>query len=89
MTPYKPTYPFGILHLRRLRCQYPGPRQGPGKTQGENGRGIPYLLSGEAGKLAIQARKTEKLRRRLLLTTQKARAYRALLYIGRQQVCGR
>ena len=44
-----------------------------------------YLAAEDAGKLAIQARETGKLRRRLSLTVQTALAYRTLRYVNRQQ----
>ena len=44
-----------------------------------------YLAAEDAGKLAIQARETGKLRRRLSLTVQTALAYGTLRYANRQQ----
>ena len=45
-----------------------------------------YLMVGEGGQLAIQARETGRLRRLLSVTTQKALAYRSLRYANRQQL---
>ena len=48
-----------------------------------------YMLAGEQGKVALQARETGRLRRRLSIVVQKALAYRTLRYVGRQQVSER
>ena len=48
-----------------------------------------YLLVGEGGQLAIQARKTRRLRRLLSITTQKSLAYRSLRYANGQQLYDR
>ena len=45
-----------------------------------------YLMVGEGGQLAIQARETGRLRRLLSITAQKALAYRSLRYANRQQL---
>lgn len=45
-----------------------------------------YLLAGEAGKLAIQAKETGRLRRHQPLIMQKAPAYRTLRCIGPQHL---